>query len=405
MKVADPELMRAINRYHVMDAIRRWGPISRTEICAKTDLSSTTVSAITATLLDDELVIPRSDGSIRNLGRGRPRVMLDINPDAARVVGVKIAPHGIVLVVANFKGEELASVSIPIRVDRQTAAVVTDLIEDGVKRCVADAGVWLRDVKSLCVALPGVIEHAAGFVRTSPVLNETNIPLGEILTRRLDLPVTVESAANAAAVAEHWHRECCDLDDFIVVSIERSVDIGVMHAGQLFRGTRGMSFDAGSMVVTVCEADPSQLRRVDAYAPHNLVLETLGRHPEHLRIFGQGRGMEHVRSLIEAGNNDLKGAVEQSAEVLGRVIANIVALFAPPRIVLMGRALVLGGYLLEPLQRSLSRAVPESLGDVSQIVVDDIDDTDWARGAAGAALRDLYGSPWSTTGPVPVRGG
>ena len=59
MKTADPELMRAINRFHVMDAIRRFGPISRVEIADQTDLSATTVSAITARLLDDALIVPR----------------------------------------------------------------------------------------------------------------------------------------------------------------------------------------------------------------------------------------------------------------------------------------------------------------------------------------------------------
>ncbi len=58
MKTADPELMRAINRFHVMDAIRRFGPISRVEIADRTDLSPTTVSAITALLLDDGLIVP-----------------------------------------------------------------------------------------------------------------------------------------------------------------------------------------------------------------------------------------------------------------------------------------------------------------------------------------------------------
>ncbi len=403
MKVADPELMRAINRYHVMDAIRRCGPISRTEICAKTELSSTTVSAITAALLEDKLVIPRPTGSIRNPARGRPRVMLDINPDAARVVGVKIAPQGIVLVVTDFKGEEVAGASIPVRIDRQPAAVVADLIADGVKRCVTDAGGWLRDAKSLCVALPGVIEHGGGLVRTSPVLDETDIPLGQVLTRRLGLPVIVESAANAAAVAEHWYRRCGDLDDFVVVAIERSVDIGVMHGGQLLRGTRGISFAAGSMVAAAGMGAQGDLRRVDAYAPGNLIREALGHDPEDLASVGQG--MERVRALIEAGDDDLRIAVEQSAEVLGQAIASVIALFAPPRIVLIGRALDLGDHLLAPLRRSLSRAVPASLADVTRLVVDDIGDTDWARGAAGAALRELYGSPWSTTGPVPVRAG
>ncbi len=92
MKTADPELMRAINRFHVMDAIRRSGPVSRVEISQVTELSPTTVSAITASLLDDRLIIPLQMGTLRDAARGRPRVMLRLNPDAARVVGVRLAP-------------------------------------------------------------------------------------------------------------------------------------------------------------------------------------------------------------------------------------------------------------------------------------------------------------------------
>src|SRR5690349_19013948 len=99
MKTADPEFMRAINRFHVMDAIRRHGPIARVEICERTELSPTTVSAITAALLDDGLVVTRQLGTVRDAARGRPRVLLELNPDAARVVGVKIAPTRIVHVV------------------------------------------------------------------------------------------------------------------------------------------------------------------------------------------------------------------------------------------------------------------------------------------------------------------
>ena len=69
MKTADPELMRAINRFHVMDAIRRFGPLSRVEICDRTELSPTTVSAITAALLDDSLILSEHTGAVREAGR------------------------------------------------------------------------------------------------------------------------------------------------------------------------------------------------------------------------------------------------------------------------------------------------------------------------------------------------
>src|SRR5215218_10859200 len=105
MKTADPELMRAINRFLVMDAIRRSGTISRVEISERTELSPTTVSAITAALLDDGLIVPRHVAPGPDQPRGRPRVMLELNPEAASVCGVKIAPHQITVAVTNFQAD------------------------------------------------------------------------------------------------------------------------------------------------------------------------------------------------------------------------------------------------------------------------------------------------------------
>src|SRR5271156_2585873 len=157
MKTADPELMRAINRFHVMDAIRRLGPVSRVEISQSTELSATTVSAITAALLDDRLIIPLQLGALRDAGRGRPRVMLKLNPSAAYVVGVKLAPDQITVAVTNFCADVLHSLSLPIRIDRQTAAVTADLVEDGVRRCTEDADLEMSEVLGVCVGLPGVV--------------------------------------------------------------------------------------------------------------------------------------------------------------------------------------------------------------------------------------------------------
>src|ERR1700690_3394755 len=168
MKTADPELMRAINRFHVMDAIRRSGPVSRVEISQLTELSATTVSAITAALLDDRLITSLQVGAVRDAGRGRPRVMLRLNPDAAYVVGVKLAPDQINVAVTNFCADVIRSLALPIRIDRQTAAVIADLVEDGVRRCVSDAGLEMAAVFGVCVGLPGVVERAAGVCRQSP---------------------------------------------------------------------------------------------------------------------------------------------------------------------------------------------------------------------------------------------
>ncbi len=215
----------------------------------RTELSPTTVSAITAALLDDGLIVPRQMGAVRDAARGRPRVLLELNPDAARVVGVKIAPTRIVHVVTDFQGDVLAELTQPVRVDRQPADVIADLVEDGVRRCVADAGLTLDRVESICVALPGVVEHATGLVRQSPILARLRRAVRQGAVERLGLSTLIESDANAITIGEHWFRHCRDLDDFVVVTVEHSLGLGVMHGGELFRGAKGISLNLGDLVM------------------------------------------------------------------------------------------------------------------------------------------------------------
>ena len=68
IKTADPELIRAINRFHVLNTIRRYGPISRVEIAERTELSRATVSAITGALIEDALDRPTTVAA--GAGRG-----------------------------------------------------------------------------------------------------------------------------------------------------------------------------------------------------------------------------------------------------------------------------------------------------------------------------------------------
>ena len=255
MKTADPELMRAINRFHVMDAIRRAGPISRVEISDLTELSAATVSAITALLIDDQLIMPRQVGAVRDAGRGRPRVMLELNPDAAHVAGVKLARDQITIVVTNFRADVLRALSLPIRIDRQPAQVTADLIEDGIRRAVADAGLAVAAMSGVCVGLPGVVERATGRCRQSPIFRERDVPLGPELSTRLGVPVTLDSDVNLVTLAEHWFGHGRGLDDFLVVSVEHGLGLGIMHNGELFRGANGLSPDLGDLIVHLPAGD------------------------------------------------------------------------------------------------------------------------------------------------------
>ena len=379
MKTADPELMRAINRFHVMDAIRRCGPISRVEISDLTELSAATVSAITALLIDDALIMPRQVGAVRDTARGRPRVMLELNPEAAHVAGVKLARDQITIVVTNFRADVLRVLSLPIRIDRQPARVTADLIEDGIRRAVADAGLAVAAMSGVCVGLPGVVERASGRCRQSPIFRERDVPLGPELSTRLGVPVTLDSDVNLVTLAEHWFGHGRGLDDFLVVSVEHGLGLGIMHNGELFRGANGLSPDLGDLIVHLPAGD--------------------GRNtPDRLAaLVSAMRGDGAVNGVPPRSDAATYAAV---AEALGIAIANLITLFSPPKVILAGAALSLGETLTGPLRAAVAEFTPPSLADVSEIIVHQWEDENWARGAAAMTLRDLYGAPWNTTGPA-----
>lgn len=379
MKTADPEFMRAINRFHVMDAIRRFGPISRVEIAERTELSPTTVSAITAALIDDQLIMPHAIGAVRDAARGRPRVMLELNPDAAFVVGVKLAPDQITVAVTNFRADVLNTLFLPVRVDRQPAAVIADLVEDGVRRCIADAGLAIEKISGVCVGLPGIVEATSGRCRQSPVFRERDVPFSSEMAARLGVATTTDSDANLVTLAEHWFGHGRGLDDFLVVSIEDSLGLGIMHNGELFRGAGGLSPDLGDFLVRPPNGHntPARLKDIIAEA-----------------IAEEGRWN---RSAALNLNDD---ALRTIGDAIGFAIADLITLFAPPKVVLAGSLLSAGDRLLGPLMDAVHRFTPPGLADVSEIVVRDWGDEIWARGAAAMALRELYRAPWSTTGPA-----
>jgi predicted NBD/HSP70 family sugar kinase len=402
MKTADPELMRAINRFHVMDAIRRFGPVARVEISELTDLSTTTVSAITAALLDDRLIIPEHVGALRDLGRGRPRVMLRLNPDAAHVVGVKLASDQITVAVTNFCADIVHSLALPVRIDRQSASVVADLVEDGVRSCVGDAGLELSAVSGVCVGLPGVVERAAGVCRQSPVLQERDVPLGTDLATRLGVPVSIDSDVNLAALAEHWFGQARGLNDFLVVNVERSLGLGIVHNGELFRGANGLSPDLGDFMLSAPRDGGARLGDVASETAVLADAEAALRSGDHDAPSRPGRAMAAFLKRAAEGDPAAVRALAKAGEALGFVIANLVTLFAPPRVIVSGRAMTASEHFIAPLRATVAAALPSSLADVSDIVVREWSDKIWVQGAAAMTLRDLYGAPWGTTGPARV---
>jgi predicted NBD/HSP70 family sugar kinase len=314
--------------------------------------------------------------------------MLELNPDAAAVVGVRLTPDQITVAVTNFRADVVSTLSLPIRVDRQSVAVIADLVEDGVRRSVADAGLRIDAISGVCIGLPGVIESSTGRCRQSPVFHEPDVPFGEEVSARLGVSVTVDSDVNLVALAEHWFGHGVGLDDFLVVSVEHNLGLGIIHRGELFRGAGGLSPDLGDFLVQLPGTGDEPIRLKSIVSADEGETDERG---------GKRRARTEAAVALQEADTS---AMQAAGDALGLAIANLITLFAPPKVILTGSALSASNRLLTPLRAAVLRFTPPSLSGVAHIVVRDFGDDIWARGAAAMTLRELYGAPWSSTGPA-----
>src|SRR6202047_1032943 len=115
MSARGPAIIRSVNSFDVVHTIRLHdNQISRSELSNLTGLSQATISSIVGHLIEEEALIEDDAYGLGARGRGRPLVMLRLNPDYTHVVGVKISTHQIVFSVTDFAGNVCASDTIPL---------------------------------------------------------------------------------------------------------------------------------------------------------------------------------------------------------------------------------------------------------------------------------------------------
>ncbi len=400
IKTADPELIRAINRFHVLNTVRRHGPISRVEIAERTELSRATVSAITGALIEDALINVRhvqvGDGHNGDSGvRGRPRVMLELNREAACVCGVRLSTDRISIALTDFRADVIGSVNLPIRPARQTVDVVADIIEDGVRQCVADAGLGLESLNGIGIGLPGVVDGRTGICLASPILSEDSTDLVALLDERLPAPVTVENDAHLIAMAESWFGHGRDVDSFAVITLEQAVGIGAFVGDELYLGTRGVGPAFGALAY--CRVG-QEAGTIDDYASQAGILARAVAAGCNGAPDGELPTPHVMGRLVKAASSDscLTEIFADAGRALGFGIAQLTNLTNPAKVILSGQGLRAMGLMRGALIDAANAGTAPALRGTTEIVFVDEDDEVWARGAACAVLRQLYEAPWSS---------
>src|SRR5690242_4952101 len=106
--------LRRINRSKALREIFFHGPISRLEICQRSDMSQATVTNVVADLLGDRIVI---ESGSKDSDGGRPIALLTINPGYGHIIGIDVGETVIQVSLFDLRFQELDTVFQPLSLE------------------------------------------------------------------------------------------------------------------------------------------------------------------------------------------------------------------------------------------------------------------------------------------------
>lgn len=217
---------------------------------------------------------------------------------------------------------------------------VLDVIHGAIDDACADAGLPLDRVGAVGVAAAGAIDVPRGVVLTAPHLGWTDVPLRDLLEKRLGRPVVLDNDVNGAVWAEYRLGPAGGRGDALGVWVGTGVGGGLVLGGALHHGAFFTAGEIGHTVVIPDEAPGARtvedlcsrtgLRRILARGIEgSRVAEMTGGDPERI-------GTAEIAACYAAGDAHVTTAVDRSAALLGTAIANWVTMLAIDRVLLGG---------------------------------------------------------------------
>ncbi|MEV0604118.1 ROK family transcriptional regulator [Streptomyces sp. NPDC050315] len=325
-----PRVLRAMNDRAALELLVSHGPLTRTQIGELTGLSKPTASQLLGRLAAAGLV--RATGNVT--GRPGPSAQLyEVNPAAAYVAALSVAPGWVTAVVADITGavvgeERVAAGSVAARV--VVAAV------DG---ALGKAGLSREELHGVVIGTPGALDPRTGELRYAPHLPgwHARSLLGE-LGDALGAPVVIENDVNLAALAEQYDGSAQDHDDFVLVWVDEGVGAAIVLGGTLLRGATGGAGEIGYMPLPgapLARGGPEATAAPDAGGG----FQSLVGRPAVLGI-ARGLGLDPA-DVAEALADP--HVVDEVARRLATGLAAVVAVVDPELVVLSGSIAQAGG--------------------------------------------------------------
>ncbi|MFF4014652.1 ROK family protein [Streptomyces sp. NPDC001843] len=355
------------------------GPLSRTELARRLNLSAGSLTRLTKPLIGSGLLVEVPDaGPTAAARQGRPSQPLDVVAGSRAFLGFKVTGDTVYGVRTTLRSEVTA------RLDRRLTGHGPEEVAGTLAAMTAELGAAAgAPLAGIGIGVGGLVRERA-VIGDSPYLGWRDVPLAELVGERTGLPVVVENDVAALVEAETWFGAGRGLERFVVLTIGAGIGYGLVlggkrvpHAGE----------DRGFGHHWIIQ--PHGPLTPDGARGSAVSLLTIPSIRYQIRA-ATGRDATYEEILAGAAEGEPMAArvIDEAARALGALIAQIANFAMPQKILLAGEGVGLmdvAGATVEEGIRAGRHPLAVPVGLETKVS----DFHDWARGAAVLAIQVL----------------
>lgn len=282
-------------------------------------------------------------------------------------LGIDVGGTNISAGIVNENGELLSKLTTPTMNGRNSEDILDDMAALCMRLC-ENMKIEIKDVKSVGIGLPGLMDKKKGVLKYANNLNFDHINVIKEMKARTGLPIYIENDANCAALGENTCGASKGEKNVIYITLGTGVGAGIIHNGKIFDGAVGNGGEAGHMVI-IAEGEECSCGRKgcwEAYASASALRRegriAAAKYPncEIYNLVDGNIKLIDAKTVFDAadlGDPIAEDIIDRYIKYVAIGLVNLVNIFQPEKLVIGGGICAQGDKVIKPVKKILKERV------------------------------------------------
>lgn len=241
MSIKGPAILREKNQKMVLSLLRRYKQTSRKDLAKLMGVSKNTVSIIV-----DQFI---KEGTIREVGikdpqkAGRPKILIELNANAFKAIGITISREGIEYVLVDYYLMIVKNGFLKVN-GRKIEEVMNTII-----RIVNQLLNEHEGVLGIGIGIPGIVNSVEGIVYESTNLQWKNVMVRELLNDKLNKPILFHNNVKMASLCASDYGDVHTNGSSFYIRIGDGIGGAFIREGVIWDGNSWTSGEIGHISV------------------------------------------------------------------------------------------------------------------------------------------------------------